>query len=288
MAQKTVLCHFYNEEWILPFWLKHHREIFDHGIMIDYNSTDRSVEIIREYCPNWQIVTSKNKDFSPGPVDTEVEEHEHNLTGWRICLNATEFMVGNYHHLDDRLNSAQAFLGQWMFVDMERRDEPYYLDVSRPIWEQRWHGYGIVKDFSANQSYGSVPRAPRSIHNYAFKYPSLGRHYPSESPTYNDLTIFYMGYASLEEGSIKRKMQIQTQCPNSGHGTNHQFNLTQLLDRFRKEQQPLSRNIKNEIQGYIDAHVTYIKNKQTADKIKSREDIQAALNSLQTALQNLQ
>ena len=48
MAQKTVLCHFYNEEWILPFWLKHHREIFDHGIMIDYNSTDRSVEIIRD------------------------------------------------------------------------------------------------------------------------------------------------------------------------------------------------------------------------------------------------
>jgi len=288
MSQKTVLCHFYNEEWILPFWLQHHRDIFDHGIMIDYQSTDRSQEIIRKYCPHWQIVTSRNSNFEAQQIDAEVVEYESGLTGWRVCLNATEFMIGNYRHLDDRQESTRIYLGQWMFIDMERREEPYYLNYKLPIWEQRWHGYGIVNDFSKNQSYGSVPRAPRSIHNYAAGYGDIGRHFLRELPTYNDLTIFYMGYASLEEGGIKRKMQIQTRIPGGGTNTNHYFNLDQLKDRYQKEQQPLSRNIKDEIQVYIDAHNSYVADKQNSIKVKTKEDIQNALNSLQTALQNLQ
>jgi hypothetical protein len=32
----TVISHIFNEEYLLPFWLEHHRTIFDHGIIIDY------------------------------------------------------------------------------------------------------------------------------------------------------------------------------------------------------------------------------------------------------------
>ena len=172
MAKKTILCHFYNEEWILPFWLKHHRDIFDHGIMINYHSTDRSCDIIREYCPTWQIVESTNPDFTPTPVDREVEQYEKDLVGWRVALNATEFLTGNYSHLDDRTDHTQIFVGQWMFIDTERRDEPSHLNVNVPLYYQRTRGYGIVNDFSKNQSYGSVPRAPRSIHNHPIHYVS--------------------------------------------------------------------------------------------------------------------
>ena len=56
----TVISHFFNEEYLLPFWLEHHSKIFDHGIMIDYCSTDRSVEIIRKFCPSWTIVKTQN------------------------------------------------------------------------------------------------------------------------------------------------------------------------------------------------------------------------------------
>ena len=34
----TVICHFRNEEVLLPFWLRHHALLFDHGILIDYGS----------------------------------------------------------------------------------------------------------------------------------------------------------------------------------------------------------------------------------------------------------
>jgi len=288
MAKKTILCHFYNEEWILPFWLKHHRDIFDHGIMINYHSTDRSCDIIREYCPTWQIVESTNPDFTPTPVDREVEQYEKDLVGWRVALNATEFLTGNYSHLDDRTDHTQIFVGQWMFIDTERRDEPSHLNVNVPLYYQRTRGYGIVNDFSKNQSYGSVPRAPRSIHNHPIHYVSAGRHYPANPPSYPDLAIFYYGYASMEEKSIQRKMQIQTQCPNNASESNHKFTLEQLLDRYRKEQQPMSRDISAEIKPYIFEHEKFLLEKNNVFKLQTKNDITAAIDILTTALQRLQ
>ena len=51
-----IISHILNEEYLLPFWLEHHASIFDHGIMIDSGSTDRSIELIRKMCPTWSIV----------------------------------------------------------------------------------------------------------------------------------------------------------------------------------------------------------------------------------------
>ena len=31
---KVLISHFFNEEYMLPWWLKHHREIFDHGVLM--------------------------------------------------------------------------------------------------------------------------------------------------------------------------------------------------------------------------------------------------------------
>ena len=70
--KKTVLSHIYNEEYLLPLWLNHHKKHFDHGIIIDYNSTDHSVEIIREICPTWEVHTSKNRDFDARLCDAEI------------------------------------------------------------------------------------------------------------------------------------------------------------------------------------------------------------------------
>jgi hypothetical protein len=92
----------------------------------------------------------------------------------------------------------------------------------------------------------------------------------------------------MEEKSIQRKMQIQTQCPNAGNGTNHQFNLTQLLDRFRKEQQPMSRDISAEIKPYIFEHEKFLLEKNNVFKLQTKNDITAAIDILTTALQRLQ
>ena len=75
----TVISHIFNEEYILPWWLEHHKKIFDHGIIIDYASTDRSLEIIKEICPTWEVVQSKNAEFNAMAVDVEVLEYERKI-----------------------------------------------------------------------------------------------------------------------------------------------------------------------------------------------------------------
>ncbi len=90
---RTVIAIFRNEEYLLPFWLSHHREIFDHGVMIDDHSTDASREIIRDMTPHWEIA-SANRDEGWDPIDEDFERmtHEARFEGWKITLNITEFL----------------------------------------------------------------------------------------------------------------------------------------------------------------------------------------------------
>ena len=89
---RTVVAPFRNEEYLLPFWLKRHREIFDHGVMIDSHSTDASRDIIRELAPDWEIVPSEYKRWDPIETDFEIMMHERRFEGWKTCLNITEFL----------------------------------------------------------------------------------------------------------------------------------------------------------------------------------------------------
>jgi hypothetical protein len=260
--RKTLLCHFYNEEWLLPFWLKHHREIFDHGILINYRSTDRSVDIIRELCPTWEIRDSRNPNFNADPVDSEIVDVERDISGWSLALNIPEFLIGNYSHMDDDPNPKEILAHQYTFVDMERGDEPKTLDNTIPLYQQRTWGFGGYEadwEKFLKVSIGSPTRSPRCIHNRPIGYPTMGRHYWGKEGTHNDLFIFYYANASLEEASIKRRMQIQTQVP--GGGSSHNFTLEQLMDRFRKEHQPMSRDLRPDIKHVIEAHESYLVNK---------------------------
>ena len=35
IENNDLFSHIYNEEYLLPFWLNHHKNIFDHGVIID-------------------------------------------------------------------------------------------------------------------------------------------------------------------------------------------------------------------------------------------------------------
>ena len=94
----TVISHIFDEEYLLPFWLEYHSQIFDHGIIIDYCSTDNSLEIIKRFCPTWEIVKTKNlnqdgtPNFQADLIYTEIAEIEKNIEGLRIVLNTSEFL----------------------------------------------------------------------------------------------------------------------------------------------------------------------------------------------------
>ena len=88
----TLLTHIFNEEYLLPFWLNHHKKLFDKIIIVDYRSTDRSIEICKLICPECTVITSQNLDFGAVNVDKEMMELEDRIEGIKMILNTTEFL----------------------------------------------------------------------------------------------------------------------------------------------------------------------------------------------------
>jgi hypothetical protein len=140
----TVICHFRNEEVYLPYWLRHHARLFDHGILLDYGSTDRSREIIRELAPSWEVRPSRNAQFHALSVDAEVMDAERGVAGWKMCLNATEFLI--HHDLRDYLSAFEARhpgAPGVVTTGFVIQDAPGQLDApltGAPLWEQRHFG----------------------------------------------------------------------------------------------------------------------------------------------------
>ena len=275
--KKTVVSHFYNEEHLLPWWLDHHKKIFDHGILIDYHSTDRSMEIIREICPDWELRYTRNKYFDSVPIDREVMDIERELDGWHMCLNTTEFLYGNISHLDDRTEPTQYFVGNYVFVDMEDETKgPLSLSHDIPLHEQRYWGYDEFKNTGEFKG-GVMGRMNRSLHNYPVAY-NGGRHWGGHDKSFDDLVIFYYGWADVSDLGLKRKTQISIE---KGHGNHHAYTKEQFLDFCRTAHRSISKNLKDIIEGIYSAQQRSIENKQMIeDLIADQHDIEQPIKEI--------
>ena len=228
----TIITHFYNEEYLLPYWLEHHKRIFDHGILIDYNSTDNSVNIIKEICPDWEIRTSINSDFNAGNCDTEVMNIEKNVIGYRIALNITEFLIGDVKKLLDE-NHEQYLIPAHVMVD-SLLDEFTELEFPKEsLIAQRMKGIDYNKSLEFFNN-----RKARSFHRVSVAY-ATGRHF--NRFTTEDAVILWYGYSPFNETTIKRKLQIQTKIPESDKnkllGREHIVTRDMLMLNFRTLQQ---------------------------------------------------
>ena len=251
--KKTLLSHFYNEEYMLPWFLNHHKQIFDHGVMVDYHSTDRSVEIIKEICPTWEIITSRNPNFQADTIDYEVMDIERSIDGWKICLNVTELMIGDYSLMNDITNQ-QLLLPSMFYVDCDRQRT---VDTSIPLYKQKTDGFDFWGSYTtARETSNFRERRARSLHNMPVQYPIPGRHY--EEYNTRELVIFYYGWCPVDEQTLARKLQIQTQIPlidrQRNWGFHHITNKETLEWRLEHEFIPRSRNLKEETEYYVNKH----------------------------------
>lgn len=95
MPKATIITSFYNDRELLPWWLKWHRRLFDHGVLVDWDSTDESVAICRAICPDWTIIKSKHHHFDVYTHCAMLDEAEAGIEGWKGSLNTTEFLFHN-------------------------------------------------------------------------------------------------------------------------------------------------------------------------------------------------
>lgn len=252
--KKTLICHFYNEQWMLPWFLNHHKQIFDHGIMIDYHSTDHSVDIIKEICPTWDVVTSRNPDFQADNIDTEVMAIEKNIDGWRIALNVTEQLIGDYSILDDTPDQ-QYLVPSIFMIDVDKRT----ANPDFALYEQYHHGFSFR---DGPQQF--LERRARSIHNRPVFYPPMntpecmgpGRHFHGYNT--DKLVTLYWGWCPFDDGQLGRKLQIQTQIPlidrQRGWGFHHITNKETLTYRLENEWWPRARDLTEDLEYYVNKH----------------------------------
>lgn len=200
---KTILCHFFNEEYLLPWWLRHHKKMFNHGIMINYASTDLSVNIIKEICPTWQIINSRNDSFDCKKIDEELFDVETQFvkTGWRICLNVTEFLVGDIGLLEKTDNDILVRSAAMIDPPFLQFVEP---DSKKSLLSQRHFGY------YSNDAYCKHRGGLRLLTKNTIKHPE-GRHHFGHVNL--DFIIAWYGYSPFTENLLKRKLQIQSRIP---------------------------------------------------------------------------
>jgi len=199
MLKSTVITHFFNEEYLLPFWLKHHVMRFDDGILIDYKSTDSSRKIIEELAPKWKVVPASTDQFDAAKLDQFIMQLEGNIAGVKIALTVTEFLIGDPKEVSNSLVIPS--------IDLINMAEDAKFDEKLPFHDQRFFGYGYLE---------SLPERPspqgRLLHTSVANY-STGRHFDIVSG--GPILIYRVTNCLVNENMIERKLQIQTKIPES-------------------------------------------------------------------------
>jgi hypothetical protein len=236
MVDLVVISHFYNEEFLLPFWLDHHRRIFDHGILIDYQSTDKSIDIINDLVPDWEIRSSRNKMFSAIDCDSEVMDIESEFSGWKIALNITEFILHpalkKYCEDYEDFYKEKSVGFKMMGIDMIDKYEDKDREISMEV--------PLITQCHTGQANLAGPRN-RFIHHASHGSYLWGRHFTQHQgyiPISSQVACLWYGWSPFRY--IKeRKLQIQTKIPQwdkeRGLGSEHILTPESLEEKFIQE-----------------------------------------------------
>lgn len=210
----TVITHIYNEEFLLPYWINHHKELFNHGIVVDFSSTDNSISIIREMAPDWRIIQSPFSEFDAQKLDLLIQNIEKDVIGPRMVLTLTEFFIGDPNLVRGQIIAPSVSLISQTF------DEPFIPE--KPFHLQRQWGLVSKTSTVTNDTFHFAKGNGRSLHDHEIKYP-LGRHFIPILPS--PFLVIRVNDCYLTEEMITRRLQIQHRIPKSdvkkGHGNEH-------------------------------------------------------------------
>ena len=220
LGKPTLISHFYNEEFLLQFWIKHHKPLFGHAIMIDYGSTDRSVEIIKKLAPEWEIVPTVNEFFDGGAIDREVMAIEMQFDGWKMCLNTTEFMlhpdlasyIAKFEQEHPKLNIART-TGVYMIDAPQQINDD--VDTTKHLVFQKHHGYFEDEQhspmrWSPDNSFAvRLPRKSRLLHKHTHGAYTSGRHGTKHGDFFKDPNLLLCWFQSSPyQHCIQRRKDI--------------------------------------------------------------------------------
>lgn len=233
-ARSVVICHVYNEEFLLPYWLAHHRRLFDHGVIIDYASTDGTRAAFERAGLDWEFRPSRNERFDPVPVDAEVMDVEAEFPEgvWKMALTVTEYLfTSSLDRITRQCRPDAQALGITIAMMI---DPPSHraLPVSPriPLYLQRHHG-----DLRSD-----LPYRYRFLHRALRGEYEVGRHQTNLPSETVDGLVLKWGYSPFD--AIKaRKLQIGARIPEEaarkGLGHQHMVDEAGLEQQYQQRQQ---------------------------------------------------
>jgi len=222
-TKTTLLTNIFNEEYLLPFWLNHHKDMFDEIIIIDYNSTDKSVEICKSICPKCTIIKTRNSHFDAEEIDKEFMDIENNIEGIKIVLNTTEFLFCEKSIKD-------------LFMD-NTQPCSYAITCISPYSKNTYNinnNYELFSNLLNDDIVFHNDRWTRQIHTFPNGNYTVGRHSTcNESFPTSMAHIIWLGYYPMNNNLLKRKLQIQQNIPqrdkDRGYGFQHLFSKDIIL-----------------------------------------------------------
>lgn len=244
---RVLIAHFYNEEYLLPWWLNHHKNLFDYGILIDHNSTDNSRQIIQSLVPDWRIVNTRLTEFDAYLTDLEVMSYENELPKncWKITLNITEFLlpvkplseIENFISKKDLVGFACT---GYICVDNNPNFEPSYNDN---LVNVKNYGFNENNFLDVNErmklGLGPIIYRNRFYHKHSVGMYFPGRHasfHPHSKFRTTDLLVVNYGFSPWNENLIKRKSQIKNKISLSDKkydfGVQHNRSKDELIKAY--------------------------------------------------------
>ncbi|MBT5302219.1 MAG: glycosyltransferase family 2 protein, partial [Tateyamaria sp.] len=238
--------HFYNEAKMLKWWIPHHTELFDEGILINHSSTDGSVDICRSIAPHWRVIDTELTDFNAIENDLEVMKHEATVDGWKMVLNVTEFLVCKPNRLDlilKDMKSNNISCLQTRGVIMVDSKPDVLASEKKSLVQQKCQGYiedkhpyhggklALLRDLYYHLEIASGKRRSRLgyrnriIHSHLTGDYGVGRHGTNHNigsisePVYT----FWYGFSPWDQQMILRKQQIKERIPKEDSKKNMGF-----------------------------------------------------------------
>jgi len=211
--KRLLIAHFYNEEYLLPFWIRHHFNLFDDVVLINNNSSDRSVEIIQTMAPNWKIIDSRFKTFNSKTTDELIMQIENSYEDYiKITLNITEFLIINDYELFNFYlqNEKMIKLNTFIMCSLSKKQKISNLleEENTGFWDDSYNPFLPYLKFN-----WSLPTRDRFIHSHGNGKYKPGRHVTKHKNYYNlDRKVAYVRWYSLSpwtKNFVNRKLQIQ-------------------------------------------------------------------------------
>jgi hypothetical protein len=243
---RLVIAQFFNEAYLLPWWLKHHREMFDHGVLIDDHSTDGSADICRELVPDWEVVQAEYTPFETILRDFEVMKHESRFPdAWKIALNITEFLVTPSLSALETLVLGKGQTAARLHAALMVDADPHLLpDPNRPLVEQKncglWEDRLDIRLPLPEERRISFGSRRRIYHSYLVGAYEPGRHISNLPGQYwttaEQGAIWWYAFSPWCEEFKARKLQIGATIADHdrkvGWGAHHHFTQEQMEEQW--------------------------------------------------------